>query len=140
FGESKHNVVQKAIALTAGLQEGGVLASGKHFPGHGDTDTDSHKALPVIPFSKKRLDSLELFPFKALSDAGLASVMVAHLFVPALDSSPNLPSSLSRKIITDKLKRELGFDGLVLTDALNMKGVSSKFPQAEASIRALNAG
>lgn len=140
FGESKHNVVQKAIALTAGLQEGGVLASGKHFPGHGDTDTDSHKALPVIPFSKKRLDSLELFPFKALSDAGLASVMVAHLFVPALDSTPNLPSSLSRKIITDKLKRELGFDGLVLTDALNMKGVSSKFPQAEASIRALNAG
>lgn len=79
FGEDKHNVVQKAIALSAGLQEGGVLASGKHFPGHGDTDKDSHKDLPLIPFSRQRLDSLELFPFKALADAGIGSMMVAHL-------------------------------------------------------------
>lgn len=140
FGESKHNVVQKGIALTAGLQQGGVLASGKHFPGHGDTDKDSHKDLPIIPFSRERLDSLELFPFKALGDAGIGSIMVGHLFIPALDSTPNLPSSLSKKIITEKLRIEMGYDGLIVTDALNMKGVAAKFPQAEASIRALNAG
>lgn len=140
FGESKHNVTQKGIALTAGLQQGGVLASGKHFPGHGDTDKDSHKDLPIIPYSQKRLDTLELFPFKALSDAGIGSIMVGHLYIPSLDSTPNLPSSLSKKIITEKLRIEMGFDGLILTDALNMKGVSAKFPQAEASIRALNAG
>lgn len=140
FGESKYNVSQKGIALTAGLQQNGVLASGKHFPGHGDTDKDSHKDLPIIPYSAKRLDSLELFPFKALSDAGIGSMMVGHLYVPALDSTKNLPSSLSKKIITEKLRIEMGFDGLILTDALNMKGVSAKFPQAEASILALNAG
>lgn len=140
FGEDKHNVVQKAIALTAGLQEGGVLASGKHFPGHGDTDKDSHKDLPLIPFSRQRLDSLELFPFKALADAGIGSMMVAHLSVPALDSTPNLPSSLSRRIVNEKLRVEMGYNGLVFTDAMNMKGVADRFPSGEASVRALEAG
>jgi len=140
FGEDKHNVVQKAIALTAGLQEGGVLASGKHFPGHGDTDKDSHKDLPLIPFTRQRLDSLELFPFKALADAGIGSMMVAHLSVPALDSTPNLPSSLSRRIVNEKLRVEMGYNGLIFTDAMNMKGVADRFPSGEASVRALEAG
>jgi len=140
FGEDKHNVVQKAIALSAGLQEGGVLASGKHFPGHGDTDKDSHKDLPLIPFSRQRLDSLELFPFKALADAGIGSMMVAHLSVPALDSTPGLPSSLSRRIIDGKLRVEMGYNGLIFTDAMNMKGVADRFPSGEASVRALEAG
>src|SRR5690606_33255810 len=104
------------------------------------TDKDSHKDLPIIPYSQKRLDTLELFPFKALSDAGIGSIMVGHLYIPSLDSTPNLPSSLSKKIITEKLRIEVGFDGLILIDALNMKGVSAKFPRTEASIRALNAG
>lgn len=140
FGDSRTNVARLGIALVKGLEKNGVLACGKHFPGHGDTDKDSHKALPVIPFSRARLDSLELFPFKVLAKSGIGSMMVAHLFVPALDSTPNLPSSLSYKIITQLLRQEMGFDGLIFTDAMNMKGLSANYGKGVADVKALQAG
>jgi beta-N-acetylhexosaminidase len=140
FGDSRENVVRLGAAFIKGLQDNGVLACGKHFPGHGDTDRDSHKALPIIPFSRQRLDSLELFPFRRLARSGLGSIMVAHLFIPELDSTLNLPSSLSRKIIHDLLRKELGFDGLIFTDAMNMKGVAGNHPKGVADVKALKAG
>jgi beta-glucosidase-like glycosyl hydrolase/CubicO group peptidase (beta-lactamase class C family) len=140
FGDTREAVVRFGIAFTKGLQDNGVLACGKHFPGHGDTDKDSHKTLPVIPFSRSRLDSLELFPFKALSKAGIGSIMVGHLFVPELDNTPNLPSSLSSKIITDILRKEFAFEGLIFTDAMNMKGLSANYPKGVADVKALKAG
>ncbi|MCO5230120.1 MAG: serine hydrolase [Chitinophagales bacterium] len=140
FGENVQNVIKKSIMYMKGLQDGGVLACAKHFPGHGDTDTDSHYDLPVIKQSKARLDSIELKPFKALSANGVGSMMVAHLSIPSLDNTPNLPSTLSPKIINGILRNEIGYQGLVFTDALNMKGVSKYFPSGEAEVRALLAG
>lgn len=140
FGDSRTNVTRLGMAFAKGLQDNGVLACGKHFPGHGDTDKDSHKSLPVIPFPKARLDSLELFPFRMLAKSGIGSMMVAHLFVPQLDSTPNLPSSLSYKIITKLLREEMGFDGLVFTDAMNMKGLAANYPKGVADVKALKAG
>jgi beta-N-acetylhexosaminidase len=140
FGDNRENVVRLGAAFIKGLQDNGVLACGKHFPGHGDTDKDSHKALPVIPFNRKRLDSLELFPFRRLAQSGLGSIMVAHLFIPELDSTLNLPSSLSRKIVQDLLRKELGFDGLIFTDAMNMKGVAGNHAKGVADVKALKAG
>jgi beta-N-acetylhexosaminidase len=124
FGEDRENVALKGIAFMKGMESAGVLASGKHFPGHGDTATDSHKALPIIEFTAERLDSIELYPFKKLINNGLSSVMVAHLSIPSLEKRKEYPSSLSKRIITNLLKEELGFKGLILTDALNMKGVA----------------
>lgn len=123
FGEDKYNVSRKAIAYMKGMQEMNVFSTAKHFPGHGDTDTDSHYALPQINHSWDRLDSLELYPFKKILKAGIGGVMVAHLNIPALDSS-GVASTLSRPIVTDLLKDKLGFKGLVVTDAMNMKGVT----------------
>lgn len=123
FGEDKYNVSRKAIAYMEGMQEENVFTTAKHFPGHGDTDTDSHYALPQINHSRERLDSLELYPFKRILQAGVGGVMVAHLNIPALDSS-GIASTLSRPIVTDLLKKEMGFKGLVVTDAMNMKGVT----------------
>lgn len=140
FGERRDLVARKSIAYMHGLQRGGVLATAKHFPGHGDTDQDSHKTLPMVKGSRDHLDSLELFPFKRLIKAGISAVMVAHLDVPALDSTPGLPSTLSRPIVTDLLKDELGFKGLVVTDALNMKGVANAAKPGEIELRALLAG
>ena len=140
FGEDRENVARKGIAYMRGLQKGGVIATAKHFPGHGDTDSDSHYALPLIAHSRTRLDSLELYPFQRLVDEGLAAVMVAHLEVPALDSNKGLPSTLSKPIVTDLLEREIGFKGLVFTDALNMKGVSKADKPGEIELRALLAG
>ncbi|MCZ2392576.1 MAG: serine hydrolase [Chitinophagales bacterium] len=140
FGENVQNVIKKSIMYMKGLQDGGVLACAKHFPGHGDTDIDSHYDLPVIKQSKSRLDSVELMPFKALSANGVGSMMVAHLNVPAVDNTPNLPSTLSPKIINGVLRGEIGYQGLVFTDALNMKGISKYFPSGEAEVRALLAG
>jgi beta-N-acetylhexosaminidase len=140
FGDSRMNVTRLGIAFAKGLENNGVLACGKHFPGHGDTDKDSHKALPVIPFSRARLDSLELFPFKALAKSGIGSMMVAHLFIPALDSTPNLPSSLSYPIITKLLREEFGFEGVIFTDAMNMKGLSANYGKGVADVKALKAG
>ncbi len=140
FGEDRGNVATKATAYTAGLQSHGILTSGKHFPGHGDTDVDSHYALPLIKHDRSRLDSLELYPFRRMLDSGLAGVMIAHLSIPALDSTPNLPSTLSEPIVTGILRNELGFNGLVFSDAMNMKGVTDHFPTGEAEVRALLAG
>lgn len=140
FGDSRLNVTRLAKAFVKGLEENGVLACGKHFPGHGDTDKDSHKSLPVIPFSRERLDSLELYPFRMLAKSGIGSMMVAHLFVPQLDTTPNLPSSLSYAIITKLLREEYGFNGLVFTDAMNMKGLANGYGKGVADVKALKAG
>jgi beta-N-acetylhexosaminidase len=139
FGENKYTVAKMGIAYAKGLQDMHVMASAKHFPGHGDTETDSHYGLPVIKADRKRLDSLELYPFKKLIDANVMSVMVAHLNVPALDTS-NTPTSLSKKVITDLLRNEMGFEGIIITDALNMKGVADLYPPGEVAARALLAG
>lgn len=125
FGEDKEKVAQYGIALMQGMKDAGVAGSAKHFPGHGDTDVDSHLGLPVINFNYDRLDSLELYPFKKLIDAGVDMVMVAHLNVPALDPT-GTPASISKTIVTDLLKNKLGFKGIVCTDALNMDGVAKE--------------
>ncbi len=140
FGENRENVSQKSIAYMNGLQQQNILACAKHFPGHGDTDVDSHKDLPVIMHDRARLDSIELYPFRALTKNGVGSMMVAHLNIPALDSTPNTPSTLSRRIVTGLLKRELGFNGLIFTDAMQMKGVTKYFEVGESSVKAFLAG
>ncbi|MCZ4319807.1 serine hydrolase [Aequorivita viscosa] len=140
FGEDKENVTEKALAFMKGMQSAGIMGSAKHFPGHGDTDMDSHKTLPTIDFSRERIDSLELYPYKKLISEGLNSVMVAHLNVPALEIQMNYPSSLSSKIVTDLLKGELGFNGLIFTDALNMKGASNFKNPGEIELAAFLAG
>ncbi|MCB0478928.1 MAG: serine hydrolase [Crocinitomicaceae bacterium] len=140
FGEDKKNVAEKGIAYMMGMQDNKVLACGKHFPGHGDTDKDSHKSLPIITHGKKRLDSLELYPFREAFKWGLGSVMVAHLYIPELDSTPNLASTLSKTIVTDLLQEEMKFRGLIFTDALGMQGVAKYFGPGEVDLRALKAG
>ena len=140
FGESKKNVTLKAIEFTQGMQSKGVLANAKHFPGHGDTATDSHLKLPVLNFSKERLDSIELYPYKRVFEAGMSSVMTAHLSIPILESNPKLPTSLSQKVITDLLKVKLGFLGLIFTDGLNMKGAANYSNSAEINLAAIQAG
>jgi beta-N-acetylhexosaminidase len=140
FGEDKFNVSAKAIAYMKGMQSVHVMANAKHFPGHGDTDTDSHLALPIINKNEKDLRETELYPFKQMIDSGVASIMVAHIHVPAFDNATNKPATLSKPIVTDLLKNELGFRGLLFTDALNMKGVSSQFKPGEVDVRALLAG
>ena len=140
FGEGVDNVARKGIAYMRGLQRGGVLATAKHFPGHGDTDSDSHHALPFIAHGRGRLDSLELEPFRRIVNAGLGALMVAHLEVPALDPAKGVPSTLSKAIVTELLGTQLGFRGLVFTDALNMKGVANADKPGEIELRALLAG
>ena len=140
FGESKQNVTLKAIEFSQGMQSEGVLANAKHFPGHGDTATDSHLKLPVLNFNKERLDSIELYPYKRVFDAGMASVMTAHLSIPVLESNPKLPTSLSPKVVTDLLKEKLGFLGLIFTDGLNMKGAANYSSSAEINLAAIQAG
>ena len=140
FGESAEHVSKLSVAYMRGLQENGVLSCAKHFPGHGDTDSDSHKTLPVIRHSKYRLNKTELVPFKYLITKGLGSMMIAHLRIPSIDNSVNIASSLSKKVVTNLLKQELGFQGLVFTDALNMKGVSDYFESGELDLKALLAG
>ncbi len=140
FGEDRENVAQKGIAFMKGMEKAGVLSSGKHFPGHGDTAVDSHNALPIIGFDRDRLDSIELYPYKKLIDAGLSSVMVAHLSVPGLEMQVDLPSSLSEQIISAILKEEMGFKGLIFTDALNMKGVTNHAADGEVELKAFLAG
>ena len=140
FGEDKEKVTEKSLAFMQGMQSAGVLASAKHFPGHGDTESDSHKTLPTINFSKKRIKEVELYPYRKLIDEGLASVMVAHLNVPSLESKRNLPSSLSKKIVTDLLKKKMDFNGLIFTDALNMKGASNYDAPGAIDLAAFLAG
>jgi beta-N-acetylhexosaminidase len=140
FGENKENVTDKSIAFTKGLQKYGVLANAKHFPGHGDTDADSHHTLPVINFDATRLDTLELYPYKKLFQENLGSVMTAHLSIPKLEPNSKLPSSLSKKIVTDLLIDKMGFKGLIITDGLNMKGAADYSSSAEINLAAILAG
>lgn len=140
FGEDRQNVAYKGLAYMMGLQDNNILATGKHFPGHGDTSTDSHKTLPVVNKSYKHLKSVELYPFRFLINRGLGAVMVAHLNVPALDNTKNLPSTLSKEIVTKLLKKKYKFKGLIFTDALNMKGVSKYYKPGEVEVKALVAG
>lgn len=140
FGESKERVTQKSIAFMEGMHSVGVLSSGKHFPGHGDTDKDSHKTLPSILFSEKRINEVELYPYRKLIKKGISSVMVAHLNIPSLESTEGLPSSISQKVVTDILKEKLKFKGLIFTDALNMKGASNFKEPGAIDLAAFKAG
>jgi beta-glucosidase-like glycosyl hydrolase/CubicO group peptidase (beta-lactamase class C family) len=140
FGENKDNVADKAIAFTKGMQSVGVLANAKHFPGHGDTASDSHHTLPVVDFTMKRLDTLELYPYKKLFNHNLASVMTAHMSIPKLEPNKKLPSSLSKKIVTDLLINRMGFKGLIITDGLNMKGAANYSTSSEIDLAAILAG
>lgn len=140
FGEDKYNVIAKSYSYMKGLQDVGVMACAKHFPGHGDTDVDSHLDLPVIHHSMARMDSLELVPFKAMISQGIGSVMVAHLHIPAIDDRPNRPTTLSHNAITGILRNDMLFNGLVFTDAMEMKGVTKHFKKGHADAEAFLAG
>ena len=140
FGENKEEVAFRAGAFLKGAQNQGVLSCGKHFPGHGDTHQDSHKTLPTISFDKERIYKTELYPFRKMIQHGLSSIMVAHLNIPSLESTVGLPSTLSKKIVTGILKEELGFKGLIITDALNMKGASNYKEPGAIDLAAFKAG
>lgn len=140
FGEDKVNVANRAVALMKGFQNQGIYATAKHFPGHGDTETDSHKGLPTVNFSKERLEEVEFYPYREMIKEGLSSVMVAHLNVPSLESRPNYPSSISYEVVTNILKKDLGFKGLIFTDALNMKAASNYKNPGEIDLAAFLAG
>lgn len=140
FGEIPERVSRKGAMYAMGMQSQGVLACAKHFPGHGDTDVDSHEDLPVINHSKEYIDSVDLYPFRKLFGAGVASVMVAHLSIPALDNTIHQPSSLSRPIVTDLLRKQMKFDGLIITDGIDMKGVTKYYKDGNAELQALRAG
>ncbi|MGC4039953.1 MAG: glycoside hydrolase family 3 N-terminal domain-containing protein [Flavobacterium sp.] len=140
FGENKVNVTEHAIALMDGAQAEGVFSTGKHFPGHGDTATDSHSTLPVVNASREHLEMVELYPYKRMFDEGLVSVMVAHLNVPSLEPRDGYPTSVSYDVVTNLLKGELKFDGLIFTDALNMKGASNFRKPGDIDLEAFMAG
>jgi len=140
FGDNKFNVAAKGIAYLKGMQDEGLLTTAKHFPGHGDTNVDSHLDLPLLPFTRQRLDSLEEYPFRQAIKAGISGVMIAHMDIPALDNTKDLPSTLSRPIVTGVLKDSLGFKGLVVSDAMEMKAVVKYFPDGEADVKAFLAG
>ena len=140
FGEDPHKVARFGVAYMQGMQDNNILACAKHFPGHGDTDTDSHHTLPVVDQLKYRLKEVELVPFQKMIDKGLGSVMIAHLSIPSLDNTKNLPVSLSSKVVDGLLKEEMGFTGLSITDALNMKGVSQFYLPGIVDVKALLAG
>lgn len=140
FGEDKDKVSRYGVAIMKGMQDAGIMACAKHFPGHGDVDVDSHYDLPIIRKSKTQLDSLELVPFKAVFDAGIGSVMIAHLSIPAIDNTANRATSISKNNVTDLLRIKMGYQGLTFTDALEMKGVAKYFPDGVISVEALVAG
>ena len=136
FGEDPALVATLGACLVLGIQDHGAVAAGKHFPGHGDTDTDSHLALPVIRVDRERLDAVELVPFRAAIAAG----MTAHIAMPSLAETPDLPATLSQNVLTGLLRDDLGFDGLLFTDAMNMDAIDRRFGSGEAVIRAVEAG
>ncbi|HLR37051.1 MAG TPA: glycoside hydrolase family 3 N-terminal domain-containing protein, partial [Chitinophagaceae bacterium] len=140
FGENKFKVATKGIHIMHGMQSAGVIAVAKHFPGHGDTDVDSHKALPVISKSLEELKDLELYPFQQMINYGVKGIMIAHLEIPAIDDEPHHPMSISKKAVDGLLKRQMGFNGLCFTDALEMKGVSDYYKEGYAALEALKAG
>lgn len=140
FGEDKYKVAVFGVQYMKGLQEAGVMACAKHFPGHGDVSVDSHLDLPVINKNLQQLDSLELYPFKQMIKEGVGSIMIAHLYIPAIDTTANQATSLSYKTVTGLLRNQLGFNGLTFTDALEMKGVTKFYPAGDASVQSLIAG
>jgi beta-N-acetylhexosaminidase len=140
FGESPVDVSRMGIAFIRGIQENGAIATGKHFPGHGDTDIDSHLALPVILHDRARMDSIELRPFKEAIDAGMGAIMTAHIAVPSLNGGVSQPSTLSSMVLTSILREEMGFDGLVFTDAMDMSAIARQHSAGEAAVRAIEAG
>ena len=140
FGEDRYNVTLKAYNYMKGMQDHGILACAKHFPGHGDTDTDSHYSLPLIKHEMSRLDSIEFYPFRSLVNYGIGGVMVAHLQVPSLDERADRPTSLSRNAVTHVLRRALGFEGIIFTDGMEMKGVTEHFSDGLAEAEAILAG
>ncbi len=140
FGECKFNVTNKSLAYMKGMQDWGIIANAKHFPGHGDTSTDSHYTLPIIKHNHDHIESIHLFPFKHLINNGLKSIMTAHLNIPAYDRTKNLASTLSENVVTGLLQNDMGFEGLIITDALDMRGVSDYFQSGELELKALKAG
>jgi beta-glucosidase-like glycosyl hydrolase/CubicO group peptidase (beta-lactamase class C family) len=140
FGEDKYKVAKFGIAYMKGMQDAGIMACAKHFPGHGDVDVDSHLDLPVINKSRQQLDSMELYPFREIFNAGIGSVMVAHLSIPAIDASEHVATSISKNSVTGVLRNDLNYQGLTFTDALEMKGVAKYFPGGVISVEALVAG
>ena len=140
FGEDPEIVAEKSARYMKGMQDEGIMAVAKHFPGHGDTGSDSHYTLPVILHDRRRLDSVELLPFRRLIRDGVQGVMIAHLYLPTLDTAQNTPSTLSNPVVTGLLKKELSFGGYVITDALDMQGVTRFFPPGEIEVRAIQAG
>jgi len=140
LGEDPREVSRLSTAFIKGCQENGLMATAKHFPGHGDTDLDSHSVLPVVSGDRSRLEKVELYPFKKAIEAGVQAIMTAHLQLPALDSTPNLPATLSPLILTGLLRGELGFKGLIVTDAMGMGGVTSLYSPQEAALKAIQAG
>lgn len=140
FGENQDNVSQKSIAFMLGLQAAGLIPCAKHFPGHGDTKLDSHLDLPLIEHDLERLNNIELYPFNKIIEYNIMSIMVGHLQVPAIEPEANTPATISYKIITELLKNELGFKGLVITDALNMEGALKYYKPGQLELKALIAG
>src|SRR5688572_11392872 len=140
FGEDKQKVSDYGVAYMKGMQDAGIMACAKHFPGHGDVDVDSHFDLPVINKSRTQLDSMELAPFRAIFDAGVGSVMIAHLYIPAIDNTANTATSISKNSVTGLLRNDMGYNGLTFTDALEMKGVAKYFPGGTIAVEALIAG
>ena len=139
FGEDPNAVADLGVAFVRGLQDYGAVATGKHFPGHGDTGTDSHLALPIIQVGRERLDAIELVPFRAAIAAGIQGIMTAHIAVPAI-SGETIPATVSHRVLTGLLRAEMGFDGIVFTDAMDMAAVARLFPRGEAAVRAVLAG
>lgn len=140
FGEDPHTVARKAVAMMEGLRDSGTLPCAKHFPGHGNTSSDSHHALPFIPLSKAALDAVELIPFKALIHACVPAIMMAHIDVPSLTQQPGMPTSLSYEVITNTLRQTLGFDGLIMPDGLGMRGITDGRTERAIAIDAIKAG
>jgi beta-N-acetylhexosaminidase len=140
FGEDPEAVAALGMCFVRGIQEHGAIATGKHFPGHGDTDTDSHLALPIIRSGRDRLDRIELLPFRRAIEGGMGAVMTAHIALPQITEDPNLPSTLSRNVLTGILRGEMQFEGLIFTDAMDMAAIDALFSREEAAARAVEAG
>ncbi len=140
FGEKPDLVAEMSAAFARGVQDAGAISTAKHFPGHGDTDTDSHAALPILPFGMDRLETVELIPFRRLVNDGIMSVMTGHLAFPKVEPDPTVPATLSPRVTTAILRKELGFNGLIVTDALDMAGVTANFSTGDTAVRAFKAG
>ena len=140
FGEDPQQVARMVSAFVRGVEENGALATAKHFPGHGDTTVDSHFLLPILKVDRKRMDAVELVPFRAALEAGVSTVMPGHLAVPKVEPNPRLPATFSRTLLTGLLRNEMGFDGLIITDAMIMKAITNDYFDGEAAVRSIEAG